>query len=342
MAIMAACNQYQVFAQGEKLDFLETFESGLYPPSNKWQIQNADLCESWSPYSNITGPSGDPTTAIYMNYYDYNVTGTTDALVLPLINLNTPEESNLEFDVAYAFSSDGDDKLEVFVSADCGMTYKNIYSKAGQALATTESVSGAFRPSTADQWRREVISLNNYRSSQVLIKFVGTNAYGNNIFVDNIYVSGAHDAAEPVQLKKFTASNVENGVELQWLTSSEENYLLFDVERSADNKSFSTIQSVKVKKGTSTGASYKTVDTEPHGGTNYYRLKIVRDYDLNPLYSQTISIKTNTSSYSTSSAISSGKEEAGSYTMTGIYPNPSSGSFDILYEASIRVILWYN
>ena len=165
------------------------------------------------------------------------------------------------------------------------------------------------------------------------MKFVGTNAYGNNIYVDNIFVSGAPDVAEPVQLKKFSASLVSTGVELQWLTSSEENYLRFEVERSADGKTFVPVTSVDAKKRNSTGTSYKALDNDPYNGMNYYRLKIVRDYGLNPLYSQVIGIKakgTNTSATTASIDAADGVTSSAK----GLYPNPSRGNFDIAYGAT--------
>jgi hypothetical protein len=321
-------DDFIISSVGEKLDFLEAFEGGLFPPSNKWQIENADRCESWSPYSNITGADGGLSTTVFLNYYDYDAKGSTDGLVLPLLNLNTPEDAALAFDVAYADAGDAQDKLEVLVSVDCGLTYKSIYSKAGAALATAPQQDGAFYP-TADQWRRELIDLNNYRSSQVLVKFVGTNAYGNNIYLDNIYVSGAPEEAEPITLKKFTASSVSAGVELQWLTSSEENYLRFIVEHSADGTSFTPVVAVEAKKGNGSGASYKAVDEEPYTGTTYYRLRIERSSGLNDLYSQTISINTQAGTTSARTA-----QAQGSASLTRLYPNPSEGSFELAFEAA--------
>ncbi|EMR02588.1 T9SS-dependent choice-of-anchor J family protein [Cesiribacter andamanensis] len=315
---------------GERLDFLETFESGLYPPSNKWQLDNADRCESWSPYSNLTGADGQASTAVFMNYYEYDAKGTTDALQLPLIDLSTTEDSHLEFDVAYATSS-ANDKLEVQVSVDCGRSFKTIYSKAGAELATAPAAEGAFYP-TAGDWRRERLSLNNYRSGQLLIKFVGTNDYGNNLYLDNIFVSGASPEAAPVQLKKFTAAATTEGVELQWLTASEENYESFILERSADGSSFEPIAQLPAKKKNSTGASYKQLDTDPLTATAYYRLQILRSSGLNALYSQTISIKGNNSSTKARTGSITATEN-GLFRLRGLYPNPSHGTFALQYEA---------
>lgn len=191
---------------GEKLDFAEGFEGVSYPPSNRWQIENPDRCESWSPVSNIIGADGALTSATFLNYYEYNAVGTKDALFVPLVNLNNAQNSTLQFDVAHSQSDDIMDRLQVFVSVDCGFTFNMVYDKAGAELATTPPASNAFYPTAANQWRREVISLNNYRTGQVLIKFVGTNAYGDNIFVDNISVINLNNAT-------ITSANVTDDIQ---------------------------------------------------------------------------------------------------------------------------------
>jgi hypothetical protein len=144
--------------------------------------------------SNIVGSDGQLTSATFLDYYEYNAVGTKDGLALPLINLNT-SESALSFDVAHSQTDNYVDQLQVFVSVDCGFTFNKVYDKSGSELATTTSGSNAFYPTAANHWRREVISLDNYRSKQVLIRFVGTSGYGDNIFVDNISVAGAQRSA---------------------------------------------------------------------------------------------------------------------------------------------------
>ncbi len=175
---------------GEKLPFTESFEAGLYPPSNKWHIENPDRCISWSPVTNVVGADGQLTSATFLDYYEYSATGTKDGLVLPLVNLNNAENSTLEFDVAHSQSDGYVDQLQVFVSVDGGLTFNKVYDKSGAELATAPTANNAFYPTSASHWRRESISLNNYRTGQVLIKFVGTNGYGDNIFIDNITITG--------------------------------------------------------------------------------------------------------------------------------------------------------
>ena len=103
------------------------------------------------------------------------------------------------------------------------------------------------------------------------------------------------------------------------------------MERSWDGQSFVPVTSVDAKKRNSTGASYKALDNDPYNGMNYYRLKIVRDYGLNPLYSQTISIKAK----STSTATARIDAADGTTSLAkGLYPNPSRGNFSVDYSAT--------
>jgi hypothetical protein len=62
--------------------------------------------------------------------------------------------------------------------------------KSGTALATSPNTTSVFTPSSASQWRAECIDLSSYAGqSKLFVKFVGTNDYGNNIYVDDINIS---------------------------------------------------------------------------------------------------------------------------------------------------------
>ena len=97
----------------------------------------------------------------------------------------------LTFSVAYCQYSSENDRLEVRVSTDCGATWTSLYNKAGTTLATTAAQTAAFTPTTAAQWRSETVSLSNYTGQpSVLLSFKATSAYGNNLYVDDINISG--------------------------------------------------------------------------------------------------------------------------------------------------------
>lgn len=77
----------------------------------------------------------------------------------------------------------------------------------------------------------------------------------------------------PVSLKSFTAVKVDKQVQLTWTTATEENNLGFEVQRSKDGVSYTTIGFVRGN-GTSTqDITYNFTDVAPLAGNNYYRLK---------------------------------------------------------------------
>jgi hypothetical protein len=88
----------------------------------------------------------------------------------------------------------------------------------------------------------------------------------------------------PVELTFFEANSVKNNSVLTWSTATELNNDHFQVERSADGRSFDAIGKVN-----GAGTSYETLhyaftDEKPLAGWNYYRLKQV-DFDGQYAYS---------------------------------------------------------
>jgi|GEM_PF-3673516 len=113
--------------------------------------------------------------------------------------------------------------------------------------------------------------------------------------------------ALPVTLTYFNAKlNDEKKVSLTWETSSEQNSDYFDIERSADLKSFSAIGKVKAKENKSDKTIYQLTDENPIPGIGYYRLKQV-DLDGTSHYYRVVSVRTE------------GTDAP--------YPNPSNGKF---------------
>ncbi|MBB6612969.1 T9SS type A sorting domain-containing protein [Pontibacter sp. Tf4] len=93
----------------------------------------------------------------------------------------------------------------------------------------------------------------------------------------------------PVELTSFKGKATESGIDLKWETASELNNSHFDVERSADGKSFKSIATVQGRGTTSTPQSYSLLDKLPLRGINYYRLKQV-DFDNTHSYSATVAV----------------------------------------------------
>jgi hypothetical protein len=80
--------------------------------------------------------------------------------------------------------------------------------------------------------------------------------------------------ALPVVLSSFTASLVNNTVQLKWTTAEEKNSSHYEIERSNDAVNFSKIGTV-TSLNSLTGSTYNFTDVNPLSGKNYYRLRMV-------------------------------------------------------------------
>lgn len=90
-------------------------------------------------------------------------------------------------------------------------------------------------------------------------------------------VSG--NIALPVELESFQVNSLQAGVPLlSWRTATEQNNAFFDIERSADGRSFEAIGRVAGQGDSSAPVDYTFVDAKPLAGLSYYRLRQV-DYD---------------------------------------------------------------
>ena len=74
----------------------------------------------------------------------------------------------------------------------------------------------------------------------------------------------------PIQLDKFTGRSINNHVELNFSTFSEENFDYFTIERSTDAKIFEEIGNVKGSGWSQSKKDYSFTDAQPLPGVNYY------------------------------------------------------------------------
>jgi len=86
-------------------------------------------------------------------------------------------------------------------------------------------------------------------------------------------VCSIRNAVMPVELVTFQGKSTELGVKLNWVTASEINNLGFDVERSADGKTWEKIGFMEGHLTTLFTQQYEFTDTKPIPDIAYYRLK---------------------------------------------------------------------
>jgi subtilase family serine protease len=126
-------------------------------------------------------------------------------------------------------------------------------------------------------------------------------------------VTSGNGTALPVRLISFNAISRSKDVLLQWQTSNEINASKFEVERSRDANSFSSIGTLPAN-NTPGNHNYQLVDVFPLNGNGFYRLKMI-DIDGSFVYSDIINVNR--------SAINSG------FT---VYPNPATNYTNLYFN----------
>lgn len=89
---------------------------------------------------------------------------------------------------------------------------------------------------------------------------------------------GVAASSLPVQLTHFTAQAKGKQVDLNWQTATEQNNDHFELQRSADGRSWAAIGKITGRGTTQQEQAYDYTDQRPLPGLSYYRLKQV-DYD---------------------------------------------------------------
>lgn len=142
---------------------------------------------------------------LFGNYYLQ--AGTVSELILPKVDISASMYTNIYFSRASRTYAGENDKLEVMVSDDCGTTWTTLWNKSGAQLNTVPgNFNQSYFPSNASDWKMATIGIpqSMQNSTELIVKFVATSDYGNNLFIDNIWMS-----ASPLSMEEATAADLK-------------------------------------------------------------------------------------------------------------------------------------
>jgi hypothetical protein len=132
------------------------------------------------------------------------------------------EHLGFSFDLAYKtyFFNEGNhfpvlygDTLSVYASKDGGASWDRVYMRGGSDLAPNQSSSTQpYLNPAPDEWRRDSIELNQYAGDSLRLKFVTTNGFGNNLFLDNVKLDTTDFS--PEQVTQRPSKVMPNGTHL--------------------------------------------------------------------------------------------------------------------------------
>jgi PKD repeat protein len=182
---------------GYVLPFTDGFEDGL--TAQHWTILNSDNNITWDTITVAGTTPGNQ--AVWMNLYNYTLPN-RDQLISPPLNFSTFSTALLTFQHAYAQHSTIKDSLIVKISEDCGSTWTRLLAAGPNGtpnvFATHAPMSDPFYPQSDYDWCGSAygtscysVDLNAWAGKlNVKIMFESYNRRGNNLFLDNISISG--------------------------------------------------------------------------------------------------------------------------------------------------------
>ncbi len=159
----------------------------------KWETE--DVQDGWE---HTTTPLGN---AFKVSFHNNAAVGSRYELISPALDLSNHDSAWMNFDYAYSGkASASGDSLLVYVASSCSDTWTLLqaYGEDGtNNFKTASSQNSAFVPDSADWCGGNsgvlcpTLDLTAYSGSEgVRLKFVGVNANGNDLYLDNISVSG--------------------------------------------------------------------------------------------------------------------------------------------------------
>jgi len=124
-------------------------------------------------------------------------------LVSPVLDFSKAPKSSIFFDLSYAESTTGNERLQILSSTDCGQTFPTVeFDQTGDQLETTVSNS-SWAPQLTPDWKQQYVNLDDIAgNAQVRLAFVITNDDGNNLFLDNVEIY-ADDNQNPVTINSL-------------------------------------------------------------------------------------------------------------------------------------------
>ena len=164
------------------------------PAGRKWKV--------------VSSAAYSPPYSLMVENYQKNNAGEEFSYVLPPVDMRLLDEKTLRFKYAHArYDGRGQDLLAVFVSTDCGKTWRPKWFAGGSQLATIQGLYlRSFVPSSLSDWDSVTVDLSAYGNEpNVLIRFLFRSGGQNNIYLDDIQLGRnltglGPDAFQPSQV----------------------------------------------------------------------------------------------------------------------------------------------
>lgn len=140
------------------------------------------------------GAYAQSANSIMFFFYQWNPADLSASMTITSDKINLPSKPIYSYDWAYTGYTEGGttydaDKLEFYYSTDCGATFTKFKTLSGAAFKTANNQANVFLPS-ASQWKSDTVKLSESlaNAEDVIFQIKATSDWGNNAYIDNIFV----------------------------------------------------------------------------------------------------------------------------------------------------------
>ena len=180
----------------------EGFENITSLPSDDWTIDNS----SGPGFEIVTTGFASGIQSVKLDN-SQGQNGSTDELISNTIDLSNSAAASISFKYAFAKRNSGNsDYLQVLASKDCGETWFMRKNIASSIISTMPNTNSNFTPTGSD-WKVITIgpnSFTNYLVSDFRFKFKFVSGGGNDLYIDDINVSGSVSINETEKIYDFS------------------------------------------------------------------------------------------------------------------------------------------
>lgn len=167
----------------------ESFETIASLHGNDWFLNNIAGTNNW----NLDGTHAYTGTWSVMldNFNHTGPGGSRDELIGPVIDLSGATALRFAFRYAYAHkdAANDDDKLILYITNNCNITWTQRIMLTGSALETAPPTATFFSPSGPSEWKQVSATIpSSFLTDDFRFKFVHTSYGGNNLYIDDINI----------------------------------------------------------------------------------------------------------------------------------------------------------
>jgi PKD repeat protein len=195
--------------------FEQGFENATNLLTEDWLVNASGTSpKSWE-IDNTVGYSG--TSSLKVSNYNNSAGNKTEFITQP-IDLSLYSSATFEMQIAYSRIGSSLDKLELFMSRDCGETWFTLGTKSASQLSSATETASAFVPTLQSEWKKHtfLVYMSSYLVENFVLKAVFSGEGGNNIYIDDINIVGNFKQHPMLEYPLNNSDDVPATVKLDW------------------------------------------------------------------------------------------------------------------------------